>query len=98
MQIESCERDGDLHLRLAGDIGIPQASRLHAELCDTCSTDAQVLIDATALESLDVSCIQLLLAASTNRPNLDIAWGTAQGVEEMLRQTGTTQLQGRESN
>lgn len=89
MRIESTERDGEVHLQLSGDLSIAHASRLHAEICDLCTSDARVSIDATNLEALDVSSIQLLLAARNSRPNLNIAWGPAEGVAETLKLTGT---------
>ncbi len=98
MQINGSERDGGLRLQLSGDVGIPQASRLHAELCDLCSSDAQLLVDATALDSLDVSSIQLLMAARKSHPSLAISWGAAASIQEVLQQTGTRGALGTDPN
>jgi anti-anti-sigma regulatory factor len=98
MRIESNERDGELSLQLIGDFSIAHASRLHAEICDLCASDARVTLDATNLESLDVSSVQLIMAARNSRPNLNILWGPHEGVAETLKLTGTGQLQGKAPN
>lgn len=58
----------EYRLRLSGNVDVRVAADLHLALVDALSSEKNIVIDCTAIESLDASFLQLLLATKRTSP------------------------------
>lgn len=71
MAILFSQTDDSAPLKLAGDIDIYDANILRDKLQEFLETHSEILLDLSAVESCDLSTVQLLYAAQKSAQKLD---------------------------
>ncbi len=58
----SSNPDGSVTVQLTGDLSIETSAELHKTLCESLDESQQVMLDLKAVETIDMTCMQIICA------------------------------------